>query len=123
MKKSLVLAFVLSLTIIGLDAQVVEVIGKLKVTEMDTLNGETMLVVKKSDGTLATRMSSSLPPAPDTMRSLQSDLLLTSALCNCPGLPPAMIQSLLDNGYTIQNLIGFEVSLQDVLDAGFTIQD
>jgi hypothetical protein len=34
-----------------------------------------------------------------------------------------MIQSLLDNGYTIQNLIGFEVSLQDVLDAGFTIQD
>ncbi len=123
MKKSLVLAFVLSLTIIGLDAQVVEVIGKLKVTEMDTLNGETMLVVKKSDGTLATRMSSSLPPAPDTMRSLQSDLLLTSALCNCPSLPPAMIQSLLDNGYTIQNLIGFEVSLQDVLDAGFTIQD
>ena len=123
MKKSLVLAFVLSLTIIGLDAQVVEVIGKLKVTEMDTLNGETMLVVKKSDGTLATRMSSSLPPAPDTMRSLQSDLLLTSALCNCPGLPPAMIQSLLDNGYTIQNLIGFEVSLQDVLNAGFTIQD
>ena len=53
MKKSLVLAFVLSLTIIGLDAQVVEVIGKLKVSEMDTLNGETMLVVKKSDGTLA----------------------------------------------------------------------
>ena len=44
MKKSLVLAFVLSLTIIGLDAQVVEVIGKLKVSEMDTLNGETMLV-------------------------------------------------------------------------------
>ena len=123
MKKSLVLAFVLSLTIIGLDAQVVEVIGKLKVTEMDTLNGETMLVVKKSDGTLATRMSSSLPPAPDTMRSLQSDLLLTSALCNCPGLPPAMIQSLLDNGYTIQNLIGFEVSLQDMLDAGLTVQD
>ena len=122
MKKSLVLAFVLSLTIIGLDAQVVEVIGKLKVTEMDTLNGETMLVVKKSDGTLATRMSSSLPPAPDTMRSLQSDLLLTSALCNCPGLPPAMIQSLLDNGYTIQNLIGFEVSLQDMLDAGLTVQ-
>ncbi|HQW01812.1 MAG TPA: DUF1566 domain-containing protein [Saprospiraceae bacterium] len=123
MKKSLVLAFVLSLTIIGLDAQVVEVIGKLKVTEMDTLNGETMLVVKKSDGTLATRMSSSLPPAPDTIRSLKSDLLLTSALCNCTSLPPAMIQSLLDNGYTIQNLIGFEVSLQDVLDAGFTIQD
>jgi hypothetical protein len=123
MKKSVVIAFVLSLTILTLDAQVVEVIGKLKVTEMDTLNNETMLVVKKSDGTLATRMSSSLPPAPDTMRSLQSDLLLTSALCNCTSLPPAMIQSLLDNGYTIQNLIGFEVSLQDILDAGFTIQD
>ncbi len=123
MKKSVVFAFVLSLMFISLHAQVVEVIGKLKVTEMDTLNGETMLVVKKSDGTLATRMSSSLPPAPDTMRSLQSDLLLTSALCNCSSLPPAMIQSLLDNGYTIQNLIGFEVSLQNVLDAGFTIQD
>lgn len=123
MKKSVVLAFVLSVMIISLNAQVVEVTGKLKVTEMDTLNGETMLVVKKSDGTLATRMSSSLPPAPDTMRSLQSDLLLTSALCNCPSIPPAMIQSLLDNGYTIQNLIGFEVSLQDMLDAGLTVQD
>ncbi|MBK8833268.1 MAG: DUF1566 domain-containing protein [Saprospiraceae bacterium] len=123
MKKSLVLAFVLSLTIIGLDAQVVEVIGKLKVSEMDTLNGETMLVVKKSDGTLATRMSSSLPPAPDTIRSLKSDLLLTSALCNCTSLPPAMIQSLLDNGYSFQNLLGFEVPVQDILDAGFTIQE
>jgi len=123
MKKSVVLAFVLSLMMISLDAQTVEVIGKLKVSEMDTLNGETMLVVKKSDGTLATRMSSSLPPPPDTMRSLQSDLLLTSALCNCTSLPPAMIQSLLDNGYTIQNLIGFEVSLQDMLDAGLTVQD
>jgi hypothetical protein len=123
MKKSVSIAFILSLTIYTLDAQVVEVLGKLKVTEMDTLNGETMLVVKKSDGTLATRMSSTLPPPPDTTRSLQSDLLLTSALCNCTSLPPAMIQSLLDNGYTIQNLIGFEVSLHDVLDAGFTIQD
>jgi hypothetical protein len=123
MKKSVVLAFVLSLMIISLNAQVVEVIGKLKVSEMDTLNGETMLVVKKSDGTLATRMSSSLPPAPDTMRSLQSDLQLTSALCNCSSLPPAMIQSLLDNGYSIQNLIGFEVPIQDLLGGGITIQE
>lgn len=46
MKKSVVIAFVLSLLIISLHAQVVEVIGKLKVTQMDTLNGETMLVVK-----------------------------------------------------------------------------
>jgi hypothetical protein len=123
MKKYVAIAFMLSLMITSLNAQVVEVIGKLKVSEMDTLNGETMLVVKKSDGTLATRMSSTLPPAPDTMRSLQSDLLLTSALCNCTSLPPAMIQSLLDNGYTIQNLIGFEVPVQDILGAGFTIQD
>jgi hypothetical protein len=123
MKKYVAIAFMLSLMITSLNAQVVEVIGKLKVSEMDTLNGETMLVVKKSDGTLATRMSSSLPPAPDTMRSLQSDLLLTSALCNCPSLPPAMIQSLLDNGYSFQNLLGFEVPVQDILGAGFTIQD
>ncbi|MBL0006607.1 MAG: hypothetical protein IPP25_05305 [Saprospiraceae bacterium] len=123
MKKSVAIAFILSLTIFTLNAQVVEVNGKLKVSEMDTLNGETMLVVKKSDGTLATRMSSSLPPAPDTIRSLKSDLLLTSALCNCTSLPPAMIQSLLDNGYSFQNLLGFEVPVQDILDAGFTIQD
>lgn len=123
MKKSVVIAFVLSLLIISLHAQVVEVIGKLKVTQMDTLNGETMLVVKKSDGTLATRMSSSLPPAPDTMRSLQSDLLLTSALCNCSSLPPGMIYSLLDNGYSLQDLSDFEVAFQDLLDADFTIQE
>ncbi|MBK9106607.1 MAG: DUF1566 domain-containing protein [Saprospiraceae bacterium] len=123
MKKSVVIAFVLSLTIISLDAQTVEVIGKLKVSEMDTLNGETMLVVKKADGTLATRMSSSLPPAPDTIRSLQSDLLLTSALCNCTSLPPAMIQSLLDNGYSIQDLNNFEVPILDLLGGGVTIQE
>lgn len=123
MKKSVVIAFVLSLNIISLDAQTVEVTGKLKVTEMDTLNNENMLVVKKSDGTLATRMSSSFPPQPDTMRSLKSDLLLTSALCNCTSLPPAMIQSLLDNGYSILDLNGFEVPIQDMLDAGLNVQD
>lgn len=123
MKKSVVIAFVLSLTIISLDAQTVEVTGKLKVTEMDTLNNENMLVVKKSDGTLATRMSSSFPPQPDTMRSLKSDLLLTSALCNCSSLPPGMIQSLLDNGYSIQDLNNFEVPIQDLLGGGLTIQE
>ena len=123
MKKSVSIAFILSLTILTLDAQVVEVLGKLKVTEMDTLNSENMLVVKKSDGTLATRMSSSLPPAPDTMRSFQSDLLLTASICNCSGLPPAMIQSALDFGYSVQDLIGFEVPLQDLLDGGITIQE
>jgi len=123
MKKFVSIACILSLTILTLDAQVVEVLGKLKVTEMDTLNSENMLVVKKSDGTLATRMSSSLPPAPDTMRSFQSDLLLTASICNCSGLPPAMIQSALDFGYSVQDLIGFEVPLQDLLDGGITIQE
>ncbi len=79
-------------------SQALEIEGKLKVTEMDNVNTENHLVVKQPDGTLATRMVASLPPPPDTTRTLQSDLLLTSALCNCPSLPPAMIQSLLNNG-------------------------
>lgn len=104
-------------------SQVVSVEGKLKVSEMDTINAENHLVVKRPDGTLATRMVASLPPPPDTTRTLQSDLLLTSALCNCTGLPPAMIESLLDNGYTIQDLVDFQISILDLIGGGVSIQD
>jgi hypothetical protein len=104
-------------------SQSVDVVGKLKVSDMDTINSENLLVVKQQDGTLATRMLSTLPPAVDTSRSLQSDLLLTSALCNCPSLPPAMLQSLLDNGYTVQDLIDFQISIQDLVDNNIPIAD
>ncbi len=90
---------------------------------MDTMNTENHLVVKRPDGTLATRMVASLPSSPNTTRTLQSDLLLTSALCNCPSLPLAMIQSLLDNGYSNQNLLDFQIPIEDLLAAGVSIQD
>jgi len=103
--------------------QSVEVIGHLKITEMDTVNTENHLVVKQPDGTLATRMVASLPPPPDTTRTLQSDLLLTSALCNCTSLPPAMIESLRNNGYSVQDLVDFQISIQDLLAGGVSIQE
>lgn len=56
-------------------------------------------------------------------RSLQTDLLLTSTICNCSSLPPAMIESLLNNGYTNQDLIDFQIPAQDLLDGGLTIQE
>ncbi len=103
--------------------QHVEVIGKLKVSEMDTFNTEENLVVKRPDGTLALRMLATLPPPPqDTSRTLQSDLVLTSALCNCENLPPAMIQSLLDNGYSVPDLVGFRVPTPDLLEGGISFQ-
>ena len=104
-------------------SQSVEIEGKLKVSEMDTINSENHLVVKRPDGTLATRMVASLPPPADTTRTLQSDLFLTSIICNCPSLPPAMIQSLLNNGYSNQDLVGFQISISDLLAAGLTISD
>ncbi|MCB0689809.1 MAG: DUF1566 domain-containing protein [Saprospiraceae bacterium] len=45
------------------NAQHMEVEGKLKVTEMDVANNETLLVVKQSDGTLATRDVATLSAA------------------------------------------------------------
>jgi hypothetical protein len=91
---------------------------------MDTINTENLLVVQQPDGTLATRQVASLPPPPgDTTRTLQSDLLLTTALCNCTDLPPAMIQSLLNNGYTIQDLLGFEISISNLLEGGVNPMD
>ena len=122
--KKLTLSVVLLTTGALLMAQNVEIEGAVKITEMDTSNTENLLVVKRSDGTLATRMVASLPsPSQDTTRTLQSDLLLTSALCNCPNLPAAMIQSLLDNGYSAQDLNDFQISIADILAAGQTPMD
>jgi hypothetical protein len=105
-------------------SQSVQVDGSLKVTEMDTFNTENLLVVKRPDGTLAGRLVASLPPpAEDTTRTLQSDLFLTSAICNCPSLPPAMVQSLLDNGYSVSDLVDFQVAIPDLLEAGVLVPD
>ena len=101
-------------------AQQVEVQGKLKVTQLPTdENGET-LVIKNTDGTLGTRSVASLPPPPppiDTSRNLASDFELAKHLCDCPNLPPFMIQKLLDSGYTQEDLVAAGVNVQDVIDA------
>jgi hypothetical protein len=60
---------------------------------------------------------------PGETRTLQTDLLLTSTLCNCTSLPPAMIQSLLNNGYTNQDLIEFQIPTSDLLTSGLTVDD
>lgn len=122
MKKAFFILFVLIFPIC-IHCQFVEIEGMLRVSQMDTINTENHLVVKRPDGTLATRMVASLPPPPDTSRTLQSDLVLTSLLCNCGDLPAAMITSLLDNGYSNLDLVGFGVTIQNLLDRGQTPSD
>ncbi len=55
MRKNTVLAFLMSLLVMGLYAQNLEVEGKAKITVMDTLTDESANVVRQSDGTLALR--------------------------------------------------------------------
>jgi hypothetical protein len=119
--KTFIIVLFVSSSLFG---QVVEVDGQLKIAIMDTVNTEDLLVVKQTDGTLATRQLNSLSlPTGDTVRTLQSDLLLTSALCNCANLPPAMIQSLVNNGYSVQDLISFEISVVNLLAGGINPLD
>lgn len=120
MNKCLFILFILIYPFIA-SSQSVKVEGELKVTTMDLTNTENHLVVHRPDGTLGTREVSSLPP-PTEVRTLQSDLLLTSLLCQCTNMPPAMIQSLQDNGYTVQDLTDFQVPLGALLDAGISTQ-
>ena len=102
-------------------AQIVQVDGKLKVMDMDTSNEEELLVVKQSNGTLATRQIASLPLSTgDTSRTLLSDLLLTVALCSCASLPSSTFQLLLDNGYTLEDLLEFPIPVADILAFGIT---
>lgn len=106
-----------------IQAQHVEIQGKAKITVMDTANTVGSLVVRKPNGELATRQVSSLPPPPpmpDTVRTFANDLALAMAVCQCQDLPTALVESALDHGYTIDDLIGFEVSAQDLLDGGAT---
>lgn len=123
-KRMLVLSFILlTSTVIHtsqLSAQQVEVQGELKVTQMTSDNTQENLVIHNADGTLGSRSVSSLPPPPppiDTTRNLASDYELANQLCNCPNLPPFMIQKLLESGYTQEDLVGAGVNVQDVIDA------
>ena len=100
-------------------AQQVEVEGELKVTQMSEDNNEENLVTRKSDGTLGTRTVASLlsQPPVDTSRNLASDFELAKYLCDCPNLPPFMIQKLLEAGYTPEQLVGSGIPVADVIDA------
>jgi hypothetical protein len=103
-------------------AQHIEIQGKAKVSVMDTANTENLLVVKKADGTLATRQVSTLPPdQPDTTRTLESDFELEKFLCTCPSLSKGMVHSLIDHGYTIRELMDFNVQASNLNSAGFSI--
>lgn len=55
MKKNTLLIFLMSLLVMGLYAQNLEVIGKAKITVMDTVTDVSANVVRQSDGTLALR--------------------------------------------------------------------
>jgi uncharacterized protein (TIGR02145 family) len=103
-----------------LSAQQVEVQGALKVTQMTTNDTQDKLVIHNTDGTLGTRSVASLPPPPpaiDTTRNLASDYELAKQLCDCPNLPPFLIQKLLESGYTQEDLVDAGVDVQDVIDA------
>lgn len=113
--------------------QTITIEGKLQVTDMDTVNTEDQLVVRNPDGTLATRMAQSLPATVDTNRTWKTDLLLTNAVCNCGTLPPEMLSSLLDNGYSVQDLLHYgltilqlyqgEVSVPTLRAGGVTVEE
>gem|GEM_PF-3500657 len=122
--RQLIITLALCLASLIAQSQTVEVTGKLKVSDMDTSDTENLLVVKQADGTLATRQMATLPPpTSDSTRSMVSDLALTSVLCSCPNLAPEMIQTLLNNGYTIESLFGFGVTISDLLASGLTINE
>ncbi len=124
-KFTILLLMIVILNVQQMIAQEVEVIGKFKVSTMDTLNNEKLLVVKQADGTLGTRQLSSLPPPiPDTIRSLGTDFELAKHLCSCNNaMPPFLIESVLGAGYTLGNLLSAGVSIPDLIAGGVSYAD
>ena len=107
-------------------AQEVEVQGELKVTQMNANENGNNLVIHNSDGTLGTRSVASLPPPPlpiDTLRNLASDLEVAKHLCDCPNLPPFLIDKLLESGYTEEDLLDAGVPYSAINNAQFTCGD
>ena len=106
--RRLIPALLLTLfTSYNISSQSVEIQGEAKVTEMTNDNEIDEIVVRKPDGTLATRSAQSLPSSfEDTIRSLNTDFELAKHICDCgTDLPPYLIESLLDAGYSAQDLI------------------
>ncbi len=119
-KIPLIVMFICALSVANIEGQEVEVQGGLKVTDMPINDAVDNLVIRNTDGSLGTRSVASLPPSPppiDTTRNLASDYELAKQLCNCPNLPPFLIQKLLESGYTQEDLIAGGVDVQDVIDA------
>ena len=119
LKVAILFSVFATLSTTHLSAQQVEVQGALKVTQMTANDTQDKLVIHNADGTLGTRsvISLSPPPAIDTTRNLASDYELAKQLCDCPNLPPFLIQKLLESGYTQEELVDAGVDVQDVVDA------
>lgn len=99
----ILLAFFITKT----SSQTVEIQGQAKISQMGNDNTIDDIVIRKPDGTLGTRSASSLPVNnPDTTRNLSTDFELAKHICDCGNnLPPFMIESLLANGYTKEDLL------------------
>ena len=120
MKKSIYLILFVAITSCSFSwAQELEVEGKLKVTDMPLDNNVQDIVVQQPDGTLGTRQASSIAGGGgfDTTRNLATDFELAKHLCQCgPDLPPFMIQSMLDQGFTEDELIAAGVPYTSIQD-------
>jgi uncharacterized protein (TIGR02145 family) len=99
-------------------SQNVEIQGQTKITQMNNDNTVDAIVVRQPDGTLATRHASSLKTAfSDTTRNFNTDFELAKHMCECgTNLPPFMIQSLLDNGYSQEDLLRAGVPYSSIQD-------
>ena len=101
-------------------AQNVEILGELKVSQMNENQQQNNLVVHNTDGSLGIRSVASLPSPPppyDTTRNLASDFELAQYLCNCPNMPSFMISRLLGSGYTRSDLLGAGIPIEDLYNA------
>ncbi len=78
--KKLIFSIIMSLIVIGLDAQNLEVEGKAKITVMDKDNTVDSVVVRLVDGTLAVRDVSSLPDADSTNEKITGLMVLGDSL-------------------------------------------
>ena len=106
-------------------AQHVEIRGRAKVADMDTANTENLLVVKKPDGTLATRQVSTLPPdQQDTTRTYATDLELNRLMCDCGNdMKPFLVKSSLAKGYSVEDLVDAGVPLANLIAGDAPIAD
>jgi len=119
LSKTLILVLqILLITPLLATSQSVEIQGQARVTNMSNDNSIDDIVVRQPDGTLSTRSAQSLPTSfIDTTRNLTTDLELAKQLCECPNLPPFLIQQLLDQGYEPSDLVNAGVPSTDVIAA------